>query len=169
MCPDTWHHHIVLGVLKQLICSFLHSDIPFCAQSIQSTETRLTCFVSCFVSSYYRCPVLQSLPLQFLCNLTLLREMTFTPTATLNILSFVFSGLLSVMFLILPLLGLFHSEKAASFYPSYNQMPSWSPNQAPSFSEAFSNIAPVQIPLFFSTPTVLRTICFDIILDYRAD
>lgn len=44
---------------------------------------------------------------------------------------------------------LFHSKETSSIFPSDKYHLSLSPSQAPFFSEDFSNIASIQIPLFF--------------------
>lgn len=139
----------------------LHPDIPFCAQSIQSTNVRLIfqTHSSCFVTPYSLTnqaslsdhSSAQSLPLKFLLTWPSSEVWSYShrhpslpqvPThpSPVIFLSFCYCSCCSTQRKHLPF-----SPPTIKYHLCLG------PSPVPSFSEAFSNIVPLQSPLFFST------------------
>lgn len=138
----------------------LHPDIPFCAQSIQSTNVRLIfqTHSSCFATPYSltnQASLLDysSAPkpaFEIPLNLTLFREIILLPQTSFRSPTHPSPVIFRLIFLLLLMLSTLRKH-LPSFPLTIRYHLCLGSSPVPSFSEAFSNIVPFQSPLFFST------------------
>lgn len=157
MCHGMWHLPCPWSFETSYLFS-LHPDIPFCAQSIHLTKVRLIFKNTQLFLCYSLFTDQPDFPVRsFQCSEACLWSSSVTwPSlegwSCSHRHPFTTSGLSTLTFYqSYSFLSLCHCS-CCSILPSSNQIPPvLGPNQAPSFSEALFNIAPVQIPLFFKT------------------